>query len=362
MKPARIASTTLALAGAIVSLVLVCGKGREPMGVASANPGPAADMALDGTDIMAAGGGAKPAGEECSTAPDFYACMSQRAQATDDLLDALGELEGSKSPNAKAAGLAALKVNSPVVQEAALRVLGPFGGDDAVAQAALPKLLGDVPVVQQAAAATLQVNRRFSPMAYLYASNHPSRVDFRARSTNVTRWGFAAPPSAQSFPPGDGDRSVALRVKRPVAEIATFYGKGAAQSFTATQWQKYVSDKMKASMPTSAEVSAHVKEIDALSKEYARTKDPAVQERIRAVSDAYRKKTEALPKFDSSFYDVRTSATGAARAQARFVVLERQGAVDTKLAVIYDESALKETVVQISWASSVKLPSGLAKY
>ena len=105
-----------------------------------------------------------------------------------------------------------------------------------------------------------------------------------------------------------------------------------------------------------------VEEIDALSKEYARTKDPAVQERIRAVSDAYRKKTEALPKFDSSFYDVRTSATGAARAQARFVVLERQGAVDTKLAVIYDESALKETVVQISWASSVKLPSGLAKY
>ncbi len=362
MKPARIASTTLALAGAIVSLVLVCGKGREPMGVASANPGPAADMALDGTDIMAAGGGAKPAGEECSTAPDFYACMSQRAQATDDLLDALGELEGSKSPNAKAAGLAALKVNSPVVQEAALRVLGPFGGDDAVAQAALPTLVGDVPVVQQAAAATLQVNRRFSPLAYLYASNHPSRVDFRARSTNVTRWGFAAPPSARSFPPGDGDRAVALRVKRPVAEIATFYGKGAAQSFTATQWQKYVSDKMKASMPTSAEVSAHVKEIDALSKEYARTKDPAVQERIRAASDAYRKKTEALPKFDSSFYDVRTSATGAARAQARFVVLERQGTVDTKLAVIYDESALKETVVQISWASSVKLPSGLAKY
>ncbi len=362
MRPARIATTTLALAGAIVSLVLVCGKGNEPMGVASANPGPAGDVGLDGADIMAAGGAARPVGEECMTAPDYYACMSQRAHATGELLDALGELEGSKSPNAKAAGLAALNVNSPVVQEAALRVLGPFGSDEAVAQAALPKLLGDVPAVQHAAAATLQGNRRFAPMASLYASGHSSRVDFRARSTDVTRWGFSAPPSAQSFPPGDGDRSVALRVKRPVAEIATFYGKGAAQSFTATQWQKYVSDKMKASMPTPAEMSAHVKEIDALSKEYARTKDPAVQERIRAVSDAYRKKAESLPKFDSNFYDVRTAATSAARAQTRFVVLERQGAVDTKLAVVYDESALKETVVQISWASSVKLPSGLAKY
>lgn len=330
-----------------------------PQKPAAAKQSPAA-QALDRFDAL------------CAPKKDPFDCAVARGVVRAHLVHALETLGQTRDQREVPIALSALDlVDEPTVLVAACRVLGAFPDEPGVGAKVLPLLFSEYPAVQLVAADVLVAGKdaaRARVGSQWQKGTHDAALErphHRApERPDPVGLGFASYPGAKPFTPGDSMQSIASMTPDPVDKVVGWYAKTLhAKPLDGPAWRERAQRLQSEADAPGPDLSndPDAVALKKLSEQFERTHDPKLLAKIQALGAKLQEKAMAgvgdhktagvlsveTPPGDDEGSPVRT---------ARFLPLEDAKHRIERLVVVYRESAVNATVVQMIWDPVITLP------
>lgn len=167
---------------------------------------------------------------------------------------------------------------------------------------------------------------------------------------DLAKLGFTTYANAIPYSPADTDRSLGYATHDPVDKVAAFFAKqagtpaidpGGWQQFMMTAFQHEMDPR--ANQPSAADLA----EIQRLNKEYQRTKDPALLQKVGAIMSAPR---PLGPLGSRKPNGMVTGAYLRYAGDGRAFVIKKLPDHIALMAFVYPEPAFKVTVIEYAWS------------
>jgi hypothetical protein len=326
MKPASvfqlIRPVTIALALAVAAAAShACGGAARSANTPGSDQGsgPLAPAGQDDNDVF-----------PC-TVEEAALCMEHAIMVTEGL-DGLIELQNARDLRSIPAARAAMSGSDALLQLEGLRLIGPFADQPGVEEAVTPFLVSPRPALRQMAAHILLRSPNRSDLGAQYQKGHAADGVWDPYEPDPPRdlslWGHAAFPGALPYPPGDSASSLGLSTASPVEEVTAFYEQRFGKK--RTTMAEYKAANTQATMN-------QVQQVTELMKEYQRTHDPKVFERMQLLSGSANK--VELPPLPS---ELKLMA-------ANMVIMEGAKDRPPRMAIVYREPVIDRTVAVLTW-------------
>jgi hypothetical protein len=320
---------------------------------------------------------------------DSAECAAARGLLLELMILDLDVLESSHDRRAVETARLLLDTDEPELQAGALRILARWAGSDeqGFAKDVAPLLLAASRQSQRLAAMVLRKSR--DPWAQAigkqYERNHQQAAeadDDTYAFPDVASRGFDAYPGARPYPPSDGPRSFGLVTADSVEGVVAALGRGAP----AIDWAAF-SAELSASPQAAedAEIATAYQRKQEAAKAWDKlfaaghVPDQATTDRLKQATDELAAKRAARPSawlsglpLSVSPPDGRILLEGPV-ADAKFLIIERQGGFPARFAAVYRDPLLDLTVLHLMWnpglgatvdtaAAVLRAPTALEQY